>query len=198
MPELTRSAYDDEAPAATTRRGDLSGAKDVGWILGYFVVAGVVAAVVWWQVVDPPFFIRTRTGGVMEQAQLSRRVQADGWFLTIGVTAGLLGGVLLTLWRATRPLLVVLVGFVASLGGGVIALQLGKLLGHRDVQALLKAAKVGAHIHDKLDVISPMVLAAWPTGFLIGCVVILWGTTGRHSRVQAPDEQASGTRIGGR
>jgi hypothetical protein len=197
MSELTRPPY-DEAPAATTRRGDRSAARDVGWVLGYFVVAGLVAAVLWWQIVEPPYFIRTRTGGVMEQAQLSRRVQADGWFLTIGGAAGLLGGVLLTLWRARRPLLVVLVGFVASLGGGVIALELGKLLGHRDVQALLKAAKVGVHIPDKLDVISPMVLAAWPTGFLVGCVAILWGTSGRHSRVQPPDEQASGTTIGGR
>lgn len=189
MSGLSGSTY-DAAPAETAPAGALSLIlRDVGWIMGYFAVAGVFAGLLWWQVVDPPYFVRTSTGGVMEQAQLSRRVQADGWFLTIGVVAGLVGGIVLTRWRERLPLLTVLVGVVASGAGGGLALGLGKLLGHRDVQALLTAAKVGAHVRDKLDVISPMVLAAWPIGFLIGSIAILWGTRGGHSDVQGLDEQ---------
>lgn len=162
--------------------------REVTWVMGYFVVTGAVAGLVWWQVVDPPYFVRNSQGGVMAQAQLSRRVQADGWFVTIGVVAGLIGGTALTRWRDRLPLVTVVVGSVASLGGGALALGLGKLLGHRDVTALLKHAEVGAHVRDSLDVISDMVLLAWPVGFLIGTVAILWGTKGRQPHVQGPDE----------
>lgn len=160
---------------------------DIAWILGYFVVAGVVAGLLWWKVIDPPYFVRNSQGAVMDQAQLSRRVQADGWFATIGVVAGLVGGVVLTRWRDRLPLLTVLLGFVASLAGGLLALKLGTTLGHNDVSSLVKAAKPGAHVTDSLRVISKMVLAAWPVGFLVGSVAVLWGTKGRQPHVDGTD-----------
>lgn len=163
--------------------------RDVAWVVGYFVLAGVIAGLVWWQVVTPPYFVRTAQGGVMEQAQLGRRIQADGWFVTIGAVAGLVGGVVLTRWRVVLPLLTVLVGFVSSLAAGALALEIGRRLGHRDVTALLKSAKVGGHVTDKLDVISTMVVAAWPIGFLIGAVAILLGTKSRQPDVKATDLQ---------
>jgi hypothetical protein len=166
--------------------------RDLAWVVGYFVVAGIVAGLVWWQVVTPPYFIRTASGGVMDQAELGRRIQADGWFLTIGAVAGLVGGIVLIRWRAHLPLVTVLVGSALSLLGGGIALALGKVLGRSDVNQLLKSAKVGAHVVDKLDVISPLVLLAWPIGFLIGAVAVLWGTKAQQPRVQDQDAH-SGT-----
>jgi hypothetical protein len=45
---------------------------------------------------------------------------------------------------------------------------------------LAKAAKVGAQVPDSLDVISHLVLASWPLGFLIPSLVLLWGTKPRR------------------
>lgn len=193
MSGVSRSPYDAAVEHEPQERSGLI--QDIGWILGYFLAAGFVAGLVWWQVVDPPYFMRTSQGGVMDQAQLSHRVRADGWFMAIGGVAGLLGGIGLTRWRDGRPVLVLLVGVVASVAAGGLALELGRLLGHRDVSALLKSATVGAHISDKLDVISPMVLAAWSMGFLVGSVAILLGTRGRHLDVQGSDEPTDDTRV---
>ncbi|MDQ6641186.1 MAG: hypothetical protein M3Y66_01655 [Actinomycetota bacterium] len=180
-----------EQPAAhTPERGALG---DLAWILGYFLVAGVVAGVVWWQLVDPPYFVRTSQGGVMDQAELGRRVDADGWFLAIGAVAGVLGGLALTRRRDRLPLLTLLAGSVASLGGGALALWLGQLLGHRNVETQLKAARVGAHVTDSLHVISSMVVAAWLIGFLVGSMVILWGTRARQPHVRGDVARGAST-----
>ena len=50
------------------------------------------------------------------------------------------------------------------------------MLGHQDVAALAKSTAVGSRFPDSLDVISPLVVVAWPIGFLIGSMVVIWGT----------------------
>lgn len=154
---------------------------DVAWVLGYFLLVGLVAGVVWWLVVSPAYYIRTSGNAVMLQGQLGVRVNADGWFVTIGLVAGALGGLALTRWRERDPLLTLLTGFVASIAGGVVALRLGEALGKRDVPALVKAAKVQGHVPDSLHVISSWVVIAWPVGFLLLSVLLLLGTRPRGS-----------------
>ena len=173
--ESTRPA---EAPPQEPAAARPSGGAlaDLVWVLGYFAVAGVVAGFVWWQVATPASYTRTSDNAVMLQVELGQRVQGDGWFVVIGLVAALLGGVVLTHWRNRRPLFVVLVGYAASLAGGFLALALGRMLGHQDVAALVKSAAVGSRFPDSLNVISPLVVVAWPIGFLIGSVVVIWGT----------------------
>ena len=92
----------------------------------------------------------------------------------------------LTRWRNRHPLLVVLAGYAASLAGGVLALALGRMLGHQDVAALAKSAAVGSRFPDSLNVISPLVVVAWPIGFLIGSVVVIWGSRRRSPATSRP------------
>ena len=165
-----------ELAAPARRSGALA---DLAWVLGYFAVAGVVAGFVWWKVATPAHYTRISDNAVMLQSELGQRVQGDGWFVVVGLVMALLGGVVLTRWRNRRPLLVVLVGYAASLVGGALALALGKALGHQDVAALAKSAAVGSRFPDSLDVISPLVVVAWPIGFLIGSVVVIWGSRTR-------------------
>ncbi len=155
-------------------------ASTVVWVVGCFVLAGLVAGLVWWKIIDPPYFVRTSQGAVMDQVQLGRRVQADGWFMVLGVVGGLLGALVLVRRFERAPLLTLLLGCLASVGGGLLALGLGTTLGHSDVTSLARTAKTGAHIPDSLGVISHLVLVAWPIGFLVGAVAILWGTRPRH------------------
>ena len=163
---------------------------DLAWVVGLFAGAGAAAGVVWWKVATPASYTRTTDNAVMLQGQLGQRVTADGWFVVIGLVAGILVGVVLTLARRRHPMVVVLVGYAASLGAAALALWLGRMLGHQDVGALLRKAAVGDRIPDSLDVISHLVVVAWPIGFLIGSVVMIWGTKAGHRDVEESSIQA--------
>ncbi len=106
----------EQQEAATAHRSG-GALADLGWVLGYFAVAGAVAGVVWWQVASPAYYTRTSDNAIMLQVELGQRVQGDGWFVVIGLVAALIGGVVLTHWRNRHLLLVVLAGYVASLAG---------------------------------------------------------------------------------
>lgn len=162
-----------EAAPARRTEGALA---DLAWVVAYFAVAGVLAAFVWWKVATPAYYTRTSNNAVMLQGELGQRVQADGWFVVVGLVVALVGGVVLTRWRNGHAMLVVLAGYALSLAGGILALVLGRMLGHQDVAALAKSTAPGARFPDSLDVISPIVVLAWPIGFLIGSVIVTWGT----------------------
>lgn len=159
----------------------MSRVRDVAWVLGCYVAAGIVGGLVWWLVVEPPYFVRTAQGAVMDQMQLGRRVRADGWFMVVGASAGVLGGLLLTWFRDRAPVLVLLVGTLAALLAGCLALSLGTVLGHSDVTGIAESARVGTRIPDSLTLISPLVLITWPLGYLIGAVSVLWGLRARQA-----------------
>lgn len=183
-------AYAQEQQTPPPRRRRSGRLADLVWVLGYFAVAGVAAGAIWWKVVTPAYFVRTSDNAVMLQGELGQRVQADGWFVVIGFVAALVGGLVLTRWRGRSPLLVMLVGYAASIGAGILALKVGTRLGHQDVSALAHAAKVGAHIPDSLAVISHLVVIAWPIGFLASSLLILWGTNPRPRDVQGVPKQS--------
>jgi len=180
-------AQQQEAAPARRTGGGLA---DLAWVVAYFAVAGVLAGFVWWKVATPAYYMRTSDNAVMLQSQLGQRVQADGWFVVVGLVVALVGGVVLTRWRSGHPLLVVLAGYAASLAAGVLALMLGRMLGHQDLAALAKSTAPGGRFPDSLDVISPLVVLAWPIGFLIGSVIVIWGTRAASRDVEAPSNRS--------
>jgi hypothetical protein len=180
-------ARQQEAAPARRTGGALA---DLAWVLVYFAVAGVLAGFVWWKVATPAYYTRTSDNAVMLQSQLGHRVQGDGWFVVVGLVVALVGGVVLTRWRSGHPLLVVLAGYAASLAAGILALMLGRMLGHQDLAALAKSTAPGGRFPDSLDVISPLVVLAWPIGFLIGSVIVIWGTRAASRDVEPPPNRS--------
>ena len=180
-------AQQEEAAPARRTGGALA---DLAWVLVYFAVAGVLAGFVWWKVATPAYYTRTSDNAVMLQSQLGQRVQGDGWFVVVGLVVALVGGVVLTRWRSGHPLLVVLAGYAASLAAGILALMLGRMLGHQDLAALAKSTAPGGRFPDSLDVISPLVVLAWPIGFLIGSVIVIWGTRAASRDVEPPPNRS--------
>ena len=156
----------------TSSRSDLL--RDVVIVLGWFVVAGVVAGLVWWRLVDLPQ--ATREGGsvVVEADQLGRQVNIDGWFLVIALVVGLLSGLLLLFWRERDPLvMVVLVTLGAGLAG-IIASRLGRWLGPGSAEDALRHAADGAHASMPLQIHASGVYWAWPAAAALGALVYLW------------------------
>lgn len=161
--------------------------RDLLWTLVTFLVLGVAAGLVWQWVVTPASILRTQDGAVVDQAQLGVKVNADGLFSLIGLVAGLLAGFGLVRSRRRDVLLVVLLGTVASLAAGYLALRLGMMLGDVSRSTIL-ATPVGDRVAAPLTVISRIVLLSWPVGFLIAAVAVLWGSN--REQVERDDATA--------
>jgi hypothetical protein len=148
--------------------------RDVGIVLVWFLVAGVLGALLWWKVVDLPQATRAQGSVVVEADQLGKQVNIDGWFFVIAAVGGLVSGIVLTLWRRRDPLLIVV---LVTLGGGLASFvmkQLGLLLGPGSEVDALRHKANGAHALMRLQIHAPGVLWVWPAAAALGALVYLW------------------------
>ena len=151
---------------------------DAAVVLGVLLLLGLVGGVLWWLLVDPAAYTKTRTGGVMSEADLSRQFSADGVYAVIAAVAGLVTGLVMSWWRSRDPLLTsVLLVLGAVLAAAVMALT-GHLLGPGDPGAALRAAKVGTRVPIPLEVDAFTIYLVWPVAVLAGALVVLLNTAG--------------------
>ena len=160
----------DPAPAAVWAAPqqpteDASGARsgrrlrgDAAVVIAIFLVLGLAGGVLWWLLVDPAAYTKTRDGGVMSEAALRRQFSADGVYAVIAGVTGLVTGLVLTWWRSRDPLLTSLL------------LVLGA--------AALREAKVGAQVPVRLEVDTFSVYLVWPVAVLAGALVVLLNSAG--------------------
>jgi hypothetical protein len=154
--------------------------RDAAWVLAWFVVAGVLGALVWWQVTPLAEFTRSTTSGQMGEDQLGRQVAADGWYFVIAAAGGLVSGVALTALRRRDPLVtVVLVALGALLASGLM-LEVGLWLGPGDPDKVLLHAAVGDKVPLQLKTHATGVPLIWPITALLGAVGVLWGVDDRR------------------
>jgi hypothetical protein len=157
-------------------RGGLRG--DAVLVIGVFLVLGLAGGVLWWLLVDPAAYTKTRDGGVMSEAALRRQFSADGVYAVIAAVAGLVTGLVLTWWRSRDPLLTSLLMVLgAALAAALMALT-GHLLGPGDATAALREAKVGAQVPLPLKVDTFTVYLVWPIAVLAGALVVLLNSSG--------------------
>ena len=168
-----------QPPTGDAPRPRPGGARgDAAVVLGVLLLLGLVGGVLWWLLVDPAAYTKTRTGGVMSEADLSRQFSADGVYAVIAAVAGLVTGLVMSWWRSRDPLLTsVLLVLGAVLAAAVMALT-GHLLGPGDPGATLRAAKVGTRVPIPLEVDAFTIYLVWPVAVLAGALVVLLNTTG--------------------
>ena len=146
-------------------------------VLAWFLVAAVVAAVIWWQITPLPFYTRTGSGAAMDQLQLGHQVGVDGWYVVLAVALGLVSGVALTAWRRRDEVLtVVLVTCGAGLAGWLSA-RIGRWLGPADPHQVLSHLAVGQHAPVQLALTAQGAQLVWPMAALLGAIGVLWGTS---------------------
>lgn len=183
-------------PAAPERRGEwverwlLPSLGDLAVVVGWFVVAGLLGALIWWKITPLAEFTRTVDNGVMDEQQLAKQVSTDAWFVVVAAVGGLLSGVALLCWRKRDPLLMVV---LVALGGGLatwVMLKTGLALGPPNPDTVLPHAKTGAKIPMQLDPTATGIYVVWSVTALLGAVGVIWGTdtgTQRH-REEHPEE----------
>ena len=162
---------DAPARARTPLRPALT---DLGITAAWFVVAGLLGAVVWWQVTPLPVATRTGDAASLNPDQLTKEVGIDGWFAVIALVAALVSGVVLMAWRRRDPLLMVV---LIALGGGLAAylmVTLGQALGPGDEVAALKKLPDGGTAPLQLSLKAPGVALLWPIAALFGALVQVW------------------------
>jgi hypothetical protein len=154
--------------------------RDVAVVLGWFVVAAVLGALLWWQITPLAEYTRTATNAEMGEDQLGRQVSADGWFFVIGGVGGLLSGVALSFLRRRDPVATVVLVTLGGLLATWLMLRLGLWLGPANPKDVLTDVPVGHKVPLQLKTSADGVLFAWPLGALLGAIAVLWSSDERH------------------
>jgi hypothetical protein len=167
--------------------------RDAAFVLAWFVVLAVVAAVVWWQVTPLAEYTRTADNAQMDEQQLGRQVAADGWYVVIAAVGGLLSGVLLLSLRRRDPVATVVLVVLGSLLGGWLMLRIGLWLGPADPKSVLPHVPVGTKVPLQLEPKAIGVLYVWPIMALVGAIGVIWGTDDARATPPATHEGEGGT-----
>ena len=159
---------------------------DAAVVLGCFAVAGLVAGLLWPQLVSPVEVIRTEAGLATAEVALSERFDNDAWFMVLAVAFGLPLGAVLTAWRRTDEVVTVVTVVVGAALASWMAGTVGQSVGPDDPAVVLAEAAVGATAQGMVSVAAQGAYAVWPMAALAGALVVLWGT-GRHHPADPPE-----------
>jgi hypothetical protein len=174
---MTGGAVLDEAAAVDEPARGPRGAvvRDVAWVLGIYVVLGVVGAVAWWLLVDPALFTKQANGGLgMGEIQLSRRFATDGWYAVVAAVLGVVSGSVLTWWRSRDFLLTAGLLIVGSGVAAGLMSVLGRWLGPPDPDSVVGSVAVGAKVPVQLALGADACYLVWPIAVLAGALFVLW------------------------
>jgi hypothetical protein len=175
-PVSTSTGSPEPVPATprSPRSGLTAALLDVVIVGAWFVAAGLIAALVWVQVVDPPEVTRTGGAATVPSEELVKQVGIDSWFAVIALVGGLLSGVLLLWWRRRDSLFTVA---LVALGAGLaswLMIHVGKALGPDNEITALRKLPDGSHVSEQLRLHAPGVAWIWPIAAAFGALIYLW------------------------
>lgn len=152
---------------------------DVAVILGLFLLAGVLAGILWPHLVDPVLVQRNKAGISTGEVALSNRFSNDGWYSVLGGVGGLLLGAVAVAWRGTHEVVTLLVVTAGAMLAALVSAWLGHRLGPEDPNLALADAAVGATAPDVVRVTANVVYLTWPIAAVVGALLVLWGSRSR-------------------
>lgn len=148
---------------------------DVALVAGWFLVLGVLGAVLWWQLTPLAEYTRTATNASMDEEQLGRQVASDGWFFVIAAVGGLASGIALLGLRRRDPVAMVVLVALGGLLATWVMLRLGLSLGPGDPKDALANAAAGEKVPLQLETHASGVHFVWSIGALLGALGVIWG-----------------------
>jgi len=178
-----------------TARLDRRVLLELGLVLAAFAVVGALAGVVWQWVWTPTVGVAVDhhwTAG--DALGLQHEFSGTGWYVVVGVVAGLVTGVAVALLVDRVPLLTLAAVVLGSALAAWLMLVVGGALGPADQDVVARTAADGTKIPMQLTVTGRSPWIALPSGALLGLVFIFIGLSSRHQAPVAesppPDEAA--------
>lgn len=138
------------------------------------VLVAPYVGMAWEWIAPAPTYINLGGQVFLENQDTSEFIAADGWFLIVGLLAGLVCGALGYL-RYRQNLGAVLGTAVAALAGAYIAREVGIALGPAPLAQAVIGLADGQTTTATLEVKSDGVLLAWPVGVLLAHLSLIWG-----------------------
>jgi len=150
--------------------------QDAGVVLGWFVVIGLVGALLWWQLTPLAEYSRSAAGVSFDEEQLGREVAADGWYFVIAAIGGLVSGVTLLLLRRRDTVAMVVLVAAGGLLAGWLMMRVGFWLGPaKPTDDVIADMAIGDKVPLQLESQARGVLFVWPIAALLGAVGVIWG-----------------------
>jgi len=163
----------------------------VGWVvpaisqavivLVVFAIAGVLAGVVWEWLWTPPMGVVVDHEWLRSLASLRAQFSATGVYVVVASIAGLLVGVLCSLFLDRAELVTLAAVLVGAVLAGLLMVQIGQAVGPSDPRELAKTAPNGTHLPSDLTITGKSPYVAFPAGATLGLAVVLLGLTKRHA-----------------
>lgn len=167
MPELTRT--------------DLGRAvRQLLVVLAVTIGAGAVAGLVWEWLWTPPVGVVQHHRWVLDEAALRDDFSGTGTYIAVAAVAGVLVGALVALLFDRSELVTLVALVVGSVVAGWLMYRVGLAVGPADPRALARTAEEGAHLPGQLKVLGWSPFVAFPSGALVGLVVVFLGLSRRR------------------
>ena len=158
-------------------------------VVAVLAALGVAAGVVWeWVWTPTTGVVVDHRWGPADALGLQQQFSGTGWYVVIGVVAGLVGGVLVSLVADRVPLATLAAVVVGSALAAWLMLTVGTALGPADPQHLAKTAADGTRLPSALAVSGRSPWISFPVGALAGLAVVFIALSPR-SRDRAPQDR---------
>jgi hypothetical protein len=148
-------------------------------VLLLFAGGGAVAGLVWEWVWTPPVGTVSDGRWLLDGDALRDDVSGTALYVLVAAAAGLLLGVLAGLLSQPAELVTLAGVVLGSVLAAWLMLEVGQAMGPADPRALAQAAGQGARLPGRLAVEGESPFVAFPTGALVGLLVVLVGVA-RH------------------
>ncbi len=165
----------------------VAGAVDALVVAVWSIAAGLLGALVWWQLTPLPTVVRSADGAVVAPEQLVKEVNIDGWFFVVAVVGGLLTGVILLAWRRRDPLLMVVLVVLGGALASWLMIQIGLALGPEKETTALRSLPEGAKVSMQLKLHATGIAWIWPIAAGLGAVIYLWILSKPRDEAPTPD-----------
>lgn len=144
--------------------------------LAIFAIAGVVAGLVWPQLISHPRMMMTEQGPFpVSEGAAGQLFGMDGWYAVLGAGLGLVAGVIAFVWFRRHAAWTVAAIAVGSGIAAGLSLVVGTYAGSGEViLAWSPDAGAGTVLQAPTSIRAYGVLAVWPLAALVPALVLAW------------------------
>ena len=154
------------------------------------LVAGAVAGLLWWWLVDLPSYRVGEDGAATtSERDLAAVIGSDAWYGALGLAFGIGIGLLAWRWLGRLGWPVVVVALLVALAGGVVCWVAGSQLGPGPFDPRLAAARPGDLVPIPLTLHTRASLLSWPLGAVLP--IMLAASLGPEQQPEQEPERMS-------